>query len=268
MPKAMIFIHRGPSMRLDLALAASSLALSRREAKRLLGDSRIAVAGRVTGMASRLVKEGERVAVLSGIADISVLELTPDRIVIDKPSGLASQLPREEGPLSVPEVLSAQLRRAKERDEIRVVHRLDTGASGVLVLARNQGEAVRLSRLFAAHEMEKVYLALVAGRVEAEQILDAPIDREGSDRMRTSAEGREAETRIVPGDDATTLLEVRISTGRTHQIRVHLSSAGFPIVGDRKYGGPPAARLMLHAWKLSHPEAGSWSARPPAQLEP
>src|SRR5690606_25146640 len=139
-----------------------------------------------------------------------------------------------------------------------------------LLFARNRAAAARLSALFAAHEMEKVYLALVTGKIEEELLLGDPIARTGAVWFEASEQGRFAETFLRPlrSSGGSTLVEIRISTGRTHQIRVHLSSAGVPIAGDRKYGGVAAPRLMLHAWKLAHPSIGSWTADPPAELSP
>ncbi|MFN2240236.1 MAG: pseudouridine synthase, partial [Thermoanaerobaculia bacterium] len=107
--------------------------------------------------------------------------------------------------------------------------------------------------------------ALVKGQIEEELLLGDPIARAGAVRFEASEQGRFAETFLRPlhTSGGSTLVEIRISTGRTHQIRVHLSSAGFPIVGDLKYGGVAAPRMMLHAWKLAHPSVGAWTAEPP-----
>lgn len=260
-----LFRHTAAAMRLDQAIASSDLGISRREAKRLLDDARVAIESKIVSSASRMIAPGTAVAILTDVPDLPLIDLRRDLVVIDKPSGLPSQPTRERDRISAVEVLAGQLKRSGESPDLYVVHRIDSGTSGVLVFGRTRSGAALLSRLFAAHEMEKVYLAKVAGLLDRERVLDEPIEREGERRFRTAESGRMAETRVIPlrADARTTLVEIRISTGRTHQIRVHLASAGFPIAGDRKYGGPNAPRLLLHAWKLSHPDLGSWIAEPP-----
>jgi 23S rRNA-/tRNA-specific pseudouridylate synthase len=132
------------------------------------------------------------------------------------------------------------------------VHRLDTGASGVVIFARTRDAAANLSGMFASREVRKLYLARVAGTIDHPVTIEAPIA------------GKDALTLVRPrGGD---LVEVQIETGRTHQIRIHLASIGHPIVGDRRYGGPSAARMMLHAWKLDHEAIGLLEAPPPDDL--
>jgi 23S rRNA pseudouridine1911/1915/1917 synthase len=263
-----VFRHIGPTTRLDLAIAQSPLGISRREAKRLLDDARVAVDARIVGAASREVATGAAISILTGVPEIPLIDLTSEIVAIDKPSGLPAQPTRERDRISAVEILGSQLKRSGEKPDLFVVHRIDSGTSGVLLFARNRTAAARLSALFAAHEMEKVYLALVAGQIEEEMLLGDPIARTGASRFEASEAGKFAETFLNPlrTSSGSTLVEIRISTGRTHQIRVHLSSAGFPIAGDLKYGGAAAPRLMLHAWKLAHPSAGSWTADPPAEL--
>jgi 23S rRNA pseudouridine1911/1915/1917 synthase len=265
-----IFRHAGPATRLDLAIAQSPLGISRREAKRLLDDARVAVDARIVGAASREVPTGAAISILTGVPEIPLIDLTSEIVAIDKPSGLPAQPTRERDRISAVEILGSQLKRSGEKPDLFVVHRIDSGTSGVLLFARNRVAAARLSALFAAHEMEKVYLALVAGQIEEEMLLGDPIARTGASRFEASEAGKFAETFLNPlrTSSGSTLVEIRISTGRTHQIRVHLSSAGFPIAGDLKYGGATAPRLMLHAWKLGHPSIGSWTADPPAELSP
>jgi 23S rRNA-/tRNA-specific pseudouridylate synthase len=126
--------------------------------------------------------------------------------------------------------------------EIYLVHRLDTPTSGVIVFARTAAAAAKLSRLFASGEIRKTYLARVEPPIGEELTIDSPID------------GKEALTIVRPRGG--NLVEVEIKTGRTHQIRIHLASAGHPVLGDRRYNGKPAPRLMLHAWRLEHPALG------------
>jgi 23S rRNA pseudouridine1911/1915/1917 synthase len=156
-----------------------------------------------------------------------------------------------------------------------IVHRLDRGTSGLMVVAKHDRSHAELARQFQDREVEKEYVALVWGVVQAGRRIDLPIGRDPVDRKKMSARARRARsaaTRVtkalhIPG---VSLLHVAISTGRTHQIRVHLSAIGHPIVGDAVYGGlrrrvpgdlrPVLAldRPFLHAGRLvfHHPADG------------
>jgi 23S rRNA pseudouridine1911/1915/1917 synthase len=137
-----------------------------------------------------------------------------------------------------------------------IVHRLDKGTSGVLLVARNDAAHRALASQFAGRTVEKTYLALVHGKVRAEQgRVTTPIARDPNRRIRMTTKlvaGRSAHTeyRVLRRFEKFTYLEVRIGTGRTHQIRVHLSSIGHPVAGDKLYGAPPAQRIFLHAWRI------------------
>ncbi|MCK4538295.1 MAG: RluA family pseudouridine synthase, partial [Candidatus Krumholzibacteria bacterium] len=146
------------------------------------------------------------------------------------------------------------------------VHRLDRGTSGVLVVAKTRQEARILSREFASGTVEKIYLAVVEGRPEKKSgRIEKPL-KTSKDRISDTAlsdSGKRAITdfrvlREMPKNRS--LLEIRIGTGRTHQIRAHMASIGYPVAGDRQYGSkdPGKIRLMLHSWKtiLDHPEKG------------
>jgi 23S rRNA pseudouridine1911/1915/1917 synthase len=138
-----------------------------------------------------------------------------------------------------------------------IVHRLDKGTSGVILVARDDASHRALAEQFSGRSVEKIYLALVHGNVRAEEgRLTSPIARDPSRRLRMTTRldsGRPALTqyRVLRRFDKLTYLEVRIGTGRTHQIRVHLSSIGHPVAGDRLYGAPPAERVFLHAHRIS-----------------
>jgi 23S rRNA pseudouridine1911/1915/1917 synthase len=137
-----------------------------------------------------------------------------------------------------------------------IVHRLDKDTSGVLLVARTDAAHRALAAQFAGRTVEKIYLALVHGKVRADSgRITKPIARDPVRRTRMTARlesGREAltEYRVRKRFEKFTYLEVRIGTGRTHQIRVHLASIGHPVAGDRVYGAPPAERLFLHAWRI------------------
>lgn len=158
-----------------------------------------------------------------------------------------------------------------------IVHRLDKDTSGVLLVARTDAAHRALAAQFSGRTVEKVYLALVNGRVKDDSgRITKPISRDPRRRIRMTARldtGREAitEYRVRQRWEKFTYLEVRIRTGRTHQIRVHLASLGHPVAGDRTYGAPPAARLFLHAWRIGFvsPATGqavTVEAPPPPEL--
>jgi 23S rRNA pseudouridine1911/1915/1917 synthase len=155
----------------------------------------------------------------------------------------------------------------KERPGI--VHRLDKETSGCIVIAKNDDAHRGLSLQFAARTVEKLYLALVAGKLRRnagvieEKIARHPVERQ---RMKvTSSRGRAAMTayRVVRSSGEMSLIECRLHSGRTHQIRVHLHHLGHPVLGDKIYAPKAAKRFprqMLHAWKLGfrHPRSGEW----------
>lgn len=232
--------------RLDQALVDSGRGISRRGAKRLLEAGRIAVEGKIVKIASRYVPAGSRVSVLEEDDGLPVLLETADVIAVDKPVGVVSQPSKDPRKASALEIVSAQLRRANLDSTLHVVHRLDAGASGVLIFARNRVAAASISEALQDRAVVKIYIALVRGTIDRFIKLDEEIDM------------KEALTVAMPILAPTThsLLAVRILTGRFHQIRQHLSRAGTPIAGDSQYGEREGRRLMLHAYQLEHQAIG------------
>jgi 23S rRNA pseudouridine1911/1915/1917 synthase len=155
----------------------------------------------------------------------------------------------------------------KERPGI--VHRLDKETSGCLVVAKNDDAHRKLSEQFAARTVEKIYLALVAGKLrKTSGIIEEKIGRHPVQRKRmsvTSKLGRSAKTeyRVLSSNNEMSLVECKLHSGRTHQVRVHLQHLGHPVLGDKAYGGRFAktfSRQMLHAWRLGflHPRSSAW----------
>jgi 23S rRNA-/tRNA-specific pseudouridylate synthase len=192
------------------------------------------------------VSDSDRIAIIEAEPQLDVIRETADWVAINKAPGMPAQPPRDRATRSAEELLRARYR------EIYLVHRIDTPTSGVVLFARTRKAAAELSELFATGAIEKTYFAIVSGVVPP-MTIDTPID------------GKEAITVVRPRDG---LVECEIKTGRTHQIRVHLASIGHPVLGDRRYGGAPAPRLMLHAWKLEHASLGVLEAPIPIDFAP
>jgi 23S rRNA pseudouridine1911/1915/1917 synthase len=189
---------------------------------------------------------------------LSVLHDDQACLVIDKPAGLAVERSREEAP----SVLSAAARLGRfdvdGRAEPGACHRLDKDTTGCLLLARTDLALAALRRRFEAGEVEKDYLALVSGQPPAEGTLDTPYGRSPTDARRFTTRVRSARrARLAFRVEArlrwAALVRVRLETGRTHQIRVQLAEAGWPVLGDAVYGVPSPAigRQALHAARLA-----------------
>jgi 23S rRNA pseudouridine1911/1915/1917 synthase len=201
-----------------------------------------------------------------------------DIVVLDKPAGMVVHPGAGH---SGGTVVNALLHHVKDLSgvggELRpgIVHRLDRGTSGLMVVAKNDHAHQELARQFSDREVEKEYVALVWGVVHAGRRIDAPIGRDPNDRQKMSTRARRARhavTRVTFARDleGVSLVHVAIATGRTHQIRVHLSAIGHPIVGDPTYGGvrrrtaghlravQRLERPFLHSARLafSHPGDG------------
>lgn len=269
------------------------------EAKRLCQRGKVRVNGAAVTDPGHRVAAGSVVSVHpagpnAARADSPVLHLTRERVlhidphvvVVDKPPGISTVPFDETERDTLVDRLGVALHRwglAPSHAPLFVVHRLDKETSGALVFGRTWLAKRHLADLFRRHAVDRVYLALVHGHVEREATIDTMLieDRgdglRGSARGKAGAQGRRAVTRIkpvaqLPREGGATLLEVRLETGRQHQIRIHLSELGHPIVGERVYirrfegAVIPAPRVMLHARTLgfTHP------ARPdgePARFE-
>jgi 23S rRNA pseudouridine1911/1915/1917 synthase len=233
-------------LRLDQAIAARFPDISRRKARELIAAGRVLVNQRPMRIASREIADDAQITVAADVPSLAVLTSTDDWIAVDKPAGMPTQPTRDRADLSLEEMLRLECR------EIYLVHRLDQPVSGVVLFARTRAAAAKYSELFATGAIRKTYLAAISGEIEHETEIETPID------------GKVALTIARPRGDG--LVEVEIKTGRTHQIRIHLASIGHSVAGDRRYGGPPAKRMMLHAWKLEHETIGTIEAPVPPEL--
>ena len=257
--------------RLDQLLAERLPEYSRSRLQEWIKQGRVQLNGSA-GKPSYLLKGSERIEVRPAEAPplravpedlaLDILYEDSDVIAVNKPAGMVvhAGAGRHQGTL-----VNALVYRFGKLSELGgemrpgIVHRLDRETSGVILVARSDAAHRNLAAQFAGREVKKVYVALVQGRVKAESgRITAPIARDPVRRTRMTARlarGRAAVTeyKVQRRFDGCTLLEVRIGTGRTHQIRVHLASVGHPVVGDTLYGAAASTlgRFFLHAREIS-----------------
>jgi tRNA pseudouridine32 synthase / 23S rRNA pseudouridine746 synthase len=199
-------------------------------------------------------------AVTAAELERRILYRDADMLILDKPAGIAVHRGRGEGPNL--ESLFDALRFGLDRPPA-LAHRLDKDTSGCLVLGRHRAALARLGLLFSKGYVKKTYLAVVLGAPPASGVIDRPLARASGDRrswvMKASDTGDRAVTRFrrIAQGDGLAVLEMEPETGRTHQLRVHAATEGFPIAGDRIYGGDralaAARHLQLHALRIELP---------------
>lgn len=260
------FVVEDGGERLDRFLAGSSPELSRSRVQRLVSDGLVTVDG-LAAKSSLKLNAGQRVVVTVPDPEPSELEPQaiplevvyhdPDLIVVSKPAGLTVHpAPGHPDRTLVNAVLALAPDVADAGDALRpgIVHRLDKDTSGLIVVAKNVKAHADLSRQFKERSVSKGYVALVRGTPNPpDAVIDAPVGRHPVHRKRMAvvSSGRPAVTRYTTVERLRgfTRLDVRPSTGRTHQIRVHLASIGHPVAGDEVYGRSEAGlgRQFLHA---------------------
>ncbi|PWT79444.1 MAG: RluA family pseudouridine synthase [Blastocatellia bacterium] len=242
-------------IRLDRFLVSVLPEQSRSQIQRLIRQGHVDVAGHAARQ-NLSVKRGQRISVLiqapldpemkPEALPLTIVYEDRDVIVVDKPAGMVVHPAAGH---ATGTLVNALLHHVEDLSGIGgerrpgIVHRLDRGTSGLMVVAKHDAAHEELARQFREREVEKEYIGLVWGEVQAGRRIDAPIGRDPVNRKRMSARARrsrEAVTRIVRAEHlnpALTLVRMAIHTGRTHQIRVHASAIGHPIVGDPLYGG-------------------------------
>jgi 23S rRNA pseudouridine1911/1915/1917 synthase len=213
---------------------------------------------------------------------LAVVYEDADLVVIDKPAGMVVHpAPGHHSGTLVHALLGLGGGWSAAGGETRpgIVHRLDKGTSGLIVVARNDAGHRALAAQLGDRSLSRTYLAIVRGRVRDQAgELEGPIGRHPRERKRMAvvAGGRYARTRyeVIERKRTHTLVRCDLDTGRTHQIRVHLAALGHPVAGDAEYGGRErdVQRPMLHAWRLRlrHPRTGlemSFEAPPPADFQ-
>lgn len=247
---------------------------SRTTLRQMLAAGRIRVNGEIEKIARRELRSGDTVelsrkehhALLP--PEVSLLHEDDEILVVVKPPGLLTVSTESEREQTLQAVLNRYLKAKGIGDRIHVVHRLDREASGILVFARSFEVREALKERFAAHDIDRIYVAIVEGRLDPPEGTIRSHLWEGKDLLvrsvdpRSYPNARAAVThyRTVHAGAKYSTLEVTLETGRKNQIRVHLSESGHPIAGDARYGAKsdPIGRLALHARRLGlvHPTTG------------
>ena len=273
-------------MRLDVFLAGSGLGLTRSHARKLIDDGLVVILGRPRKANYRLrpgdvvdvtVPEPEEPQVIPEDIPTDVLYEDDDILVVNKPAGMVVHpaAGNYSGTL-VNALLFRYGRLSSVGGQFRpgIVHRLDKDTSGVMVVARNDKAHHELARQFKAHKNIREYEAIAIGTFrDAEGTVAVAIGRHVTDRKKMSPvtfRGKNAVThyRVIENFVGAAHVRLRLATGRTHQVRVHMAHIGHPLAGDRVYGGSGAGRLlgmhiprqMLHAALLgiTHPSTGEY----------
>jgi 23S rRNA pseudouridine1911/1915/1917 synthase len=281
-------------MRLDKVLVDLAPEFSRSHLQTLIEEGWVSVDGLPVTTASKKVRPGQRVQVeLRPTPQSQAFRPEPmpldivfeDKhvLVVNKPAGLVVHPAAGHWSGTLLNGLLAHYARACELPRAGIVHRLDKDTSGLMVVGKTLESVTQLVRAIAAREVDREYLALVQGEIlQPARVarIDAPIGRDLQSRVRmavVASGGKPAQTdvAVVRAHDGHTAVRCKLHTGRTHQIRVHLASRGFPLVADAVYGGKPAlgmSRQALHATRLcfDHPASGKpleFEIAPPADFQ-
>jgi RluA family pseudouridine synthase len=240
-------------------------------AKKLLSQGGVYVDKKRVKVAGRVMRTGAKVelhllhalgAETSKIGEtpplIKIVAEGPGWLVVDKPSGIFSAPTQQSDRGDLLDLLSRQLLTSGRKVSLLPVHRLDRPTSGLIIIATEKSAAAFLGAQLESKTLQRIYLAIVAGRLEGPTSVTLPI------------EGRPAETVFTPleANSALTLVRAELKTGRTHQVRIHAESKGIPVAGDSKYGRqvlrgllPRPPRLALHAHRLEFVAPGESEVR-------
>jgi 23S rRNA pseudouridine1911/1915/1917 synthase len=273
-------VGEGAPCALDRALRSANPGASWNDVRRLVRTGKVTVDGNVVTDPTTAVRAGAAVAIrmsaprqggATALAKTLIVHVDAHLVVVDKPPGIAT-VPYEDERDTLDRVVQSLLRKTARPGTsvapLGVVQRLDKETSGLLVFARTTAAKRELQQQLRRHTMHRRYVALAHGAMQGGTIRSRLVQDRGDGRRGSTERsdlGREAVThvRVLERFEAATLVECRLETGRTHQIRIHLSEAGHPLLGERVYSRGfaellPAPRVLLHAAELGfvHPITG------------
>ena len=251
------------SERLDHYVARQLSEKSRSFGTKLIGRGKVLVNGQAQPKAAYKLHPADKVKILYNASDaervpqieLPVLYEDDDCVVINKPTGILSHSKGAFNPeATVASWLSGRVKNLNG-ERAGIVHRLDRPTSGVMICAKTPEAMSWLQKQFSTRKVKKTYLAVVSGTPKnLEAVIDMPIERNPRklQTFRVGSNGKPAQTayRVIQTGSRLSLLELQPTTGRTHQLRVHLKKLGHPILGDTLYGGQASERLFLHAKSL------------------
>ncbi len=290
MPNNQTIIFEGKEQRLDIFVTEHCENYSRSLIQNLIKNGAVTVNGKQR-KPSWPLEDGDIIEITwpetksnLNLKDIIVAE-NKDFFVINKPAGILvhpQSAAWEENPevlnsteeTLVTAILKADLKNFENPPRAGLVHRLDRETSGIMLIAKNEDFQIAASAMFAEREMQKTYNAICCGDIpDNEGIINVPIGRLTGGKIKASPLGREAitEYKVLNRAKGFCFMELYPKTGRTNQLRVHMSWLGYPVLGDWLYKGAQAPRLMLHARRLEfkHPFTGrkmAFEAPPPADF--
>lgn len=252
-------------IRLDVALQNTHPELSRASIQKVIKLQKVRINNEIVDKASVKIKENDKITIDLPDDKVAEIHLDPiyedkDCVVINKPLGLLAHSKGTFNPeATVESWLRPKTKGFVDSNRSGIVHRLDRATSGVMICAKNPEALSWLQKQFSTRKVKKTYLAVVEGTLKNEEaLIDMPIERNPKQpqRFRVGHNGKSAQTyykvlkQFEFNDDLYSLVELKPTTGRTHQLRVHLNYLKKPIVGDEFYDGKKAKRLYLHAAEL------------------
>jgi 23S rRNA pseudouridine1911/1915/1917 synthase len=236
--------------------------VSRSSSAKLIEQGKVTVNGKIVTKPGQKIHEDDGIDIDFSDKDKVVAQINlpiiyedDDCIVIDKPLGVLSHSKGAFNPEATVASWLSQYLNGISGERAGIVHRLDRLTSGVMVCAKNDRSQAWLQKQFSQRKTKKTYVAIVSGKLtEDVAVIDMPIERNPKkpQTFRVGINGKSAVTayKLIKQTDRYTMLELKPTTGRTHQLRVHLKQLGHSIVGDPLYGGEKAERMFLHAFEL------------------
>ena len=248
--------------RLDVFVSGQLPDLSRASVQKLIDGNKVIV-NKVSEKPSYRVRAHDKVNIdftaqqLSDVPEIKlpILYEDDDCLVLNKPAGVLTHSKGTFNPEATVATFIQPMLKKLRGERAGIVHRLDRATSGVMIVAKNPEALKWLQKQFFARKAKKTYMAVVSGKLQPEHaIIDMPIERNPKrpQTFRVGSNGKPAitEYRVIDASDTRSIVELKPTTGRTHQLRVHLKYLNHPIVGDTLYDGESADRLYLHAQSL------------------